>query len=203
MSNIDGILGLSLSTTSPFSILTSLSHTLHIDFFYFDFSDNKIHFDSFLSANALFNIKSHYDIEVDDVSNKWEIEIKRFIINSSYDICKDIKKYYSKCKLIIDSGSQYNSIPSDTLLNKFHTYYNRISSLNEIIIQITSERTLAINHTYKYVSNSLGKIIMGIEFITHHHIVFDVAHKHIFLANSSSYSELDNLIAKFNYSSSI
>lgn len=197
----DGIFGLGIDNFND-NNLFSYFISKGITMLSFNFKDNTIIF-SDNSNNTQYN-----RIEVDSIGKFWEVEAQHFTINN-YDICDIIKRYYSKCMILFDTGTQNNSLPSERILSIFNKHIN---NNNKILIEFTNKIQLILNNediirkkgllksTSVFQSNSLGKIVLGINFIRTHNMIFNFYDRYILIEgkyNKLKNSELSTLISKW------
>ena len=212
----EGILGLGINQQSNLdNLFTSLSNFVNneINCFTLNFISKKIIFDKidFSSKDNLISL------EVDTISRFWEIEVTKFEING-YNLCDELVNYYSKCKVIFDTGTQYNTLPSTQILEQFNSKI-KCNNNNKLIIEFNnnhqinlgnesifqySQSNLLKNKKIMFHSNSIGKIILGLNFILHHKIIFDFKKKLIYfekenydLTSNNEKNELSNLISEW------
>lgn len=208
----EGILGLGINKQENLDdLFTSLSsNNNEISCFTLNFNSKKIIF----SKIELSSKDNLVDLEVDSISQFWEIEITKFEING-YNLCDELINYYSKCKVIFDTGTQYNTIPSHQILDNFNSKIT-FNNKNKLIIEFSnnhqiilgnesifqySQSSLLKNKKIIFHSNSIGKIILGLHFISQHKIYFDFKKRMIYLEkekkSSNEKNELSNLISEW------
>lgn len=197
----DGIFGLGIDNLND-NYLFNYFISQGITMFSFDFKDNTIRF----SDNN--DIRQYNRIEVDSIGKFWEVEANHFTINH-YDLCDVIKRYYSKCMILFDTGTQTNSLPSERILSLFNKHIN---NNNKLLIDFSSKIKITVNNkdiirkisilksTSLFQSNSLGKIVLGINFIRAHNMIFNISDRYILIEseyNKVNYSEISTLITKW------
>ena len=106
--------------------------------------------------------------------------------------------------IFFDTGTQTNSLPSERILSLFNKHIN---NNNKIIIEFTNTIQLILNNediirkkgllksTSVFQSNSLGKIVLGINFIRTHNMIFNFYDRYILI--EGKYNKLKKMKVQY------
>ena len=172
----------------------------------------------FIDINTYYKFDGIFGLGIDNLNDNYLFNyfISQGITMFSFDFKdntirfsdnNDIRQYN---RIEVDSiGKQTNSLPSERILSLFNKHIN---NNNKLLIDFSSKIKITVNNkdiirkisllksTSLFQSNSLGKIVLGINFIRAHNMIFNFSDRYILIEseyNKVNYSEISTLIAKW------